>query len=183
MALLPIIKAPDARLKLKALPVGRVTAELRQLMDDLLDTMYTAVGVGLAAPQVGVLKRVIVVDAARPKEKTAPLALADPEILWRSAELAPYEEGCLSFPDQYAEVARPARVRVRFLDREGERRELEAAGLLATCLQHEIDHLSGITFVDHVSPLKRNMILRKLRKLKRLDAVVDSGAGAAATAS
>ena len=179
MALLPIIKAPDPRLKLAAAPVGRVTAKHRRLMDDMLETMYAAVGVGLAAPQVGVLERIIVVDLARGEEPARPLCLADPEILWQSPELALYEEGCLSFPDQYAEVERPARVRVRYLDRDGEPREIETDGLLATCLQHEIDHLSGVTFVDHLSTLKRNMILRRLRKAKRLGEAPEPAAGLA----
>ena len=170
MALLQIIKAPDPRLKLKAKPVGQVTAEIRRLMDDMLETMYAAVGIGLAAPQVGVLAHVIVVDAAKRDEARRPLLLADPEILWRSPERAAYEEGCLSFPEQFAELERPARVWLRYLDRDNKRSELAAEGLLAICLQHEIDHLAGITFVDHLSALKRNMILRKLRKAKRLEA-------------
>ena len=170
MALLPIIKAPDPRLKRKAAPAGEVTAEIRRLMDDMLETMYASVGIGLAAPQVGILKCVIVLDAAKRDEPRRPLQLADPEILWRSAERAAYEEGCLSFPDQFADVERPARVRIRYLDETGARRELMADGLLATCLQHEIDHLSGVVFVDYLSPLKRNIILRRLRKAKRLEA-------------
>jgi peptide deformylase len=170
MALRTIIKAPDARLKLKAAPVGAVTPEVRQLMDDMVETMYSAVGIGLAAPQVGVLSRVVVVDVAKRDEARQPLRLADPEIVWKSVERATYEEGCLSFPEQFADVERPARVRVSYLDETGARRELVAEGLLATCIQHEIDHLSGVVFVDYVSPLKRNIILRKLRKAKRLEA-------------
>ena len=170
MSLLTIIKAPDPRLKLKAEKVGEVTADIRRLLDDMLETMYAAPGVGLAAPQVGVLKRVIVVDTAKREDGRRPLKLVNPEVLWRSAECGLYEEGCLSFPDQYAEVERPLRVRVGFLDETGARREINAEGLLATCLQHEIDHLSGVVFVDHVSPLKRNIILRRLRKAKRLEA-------------
>ena len=170
MALLPIIKAPDPRLKLKAAPVGEVTAEVRRLMHDMLETMYAAVGIGLAAPQVGVLKRVIVVDAAKRDQPRQSLLLADPEILWRSSERIAYEEGCLSFPEQFADVERPTRVRVGYLDETGARREINAEGLLATCLQHEIDHLSGVVFVDYLSPLKRNIILRRLRKAKRLEA-------------
>jgi peptide deformylase len=170
MALRPIIKAPDPRLKLKAAPVGAVTPAIRQLMDDMLETMYSAVGIGLAAPQLGVLQRVIVTDIAKRDEPRQPLCMADPEVLWRSVERAAYEEGCLSFPEQFADVERPARVRIGYLDEIGARRELLAEGLLATCLQHEIDHLSGIVFVDYVSPLKRNIILRRLRKAKRLEA-------------
>jgi peptide deformylase len=168
MALLPIITAPDPRLKLKCRPVGRVDAELRKLMDDMLETMYAAPGIGLAAPQVGVAKRVLVVDVAKEGAPRAPLRMANPELLWTSDELASYEEGCLSLPDQYAPVERPVRCRIRYLDHENEIRELEAEGLLATCLQHEIDHLDGKLFVDHISALKRNMILRRLAKAKKL---------------
>lgn len=170
MALLPIITAPDPRLKKKSQPVEKVDAEIRQLMDDMLETMYAAPGIGLAAPQVGVTKRVIVVDVAGKDEEPNPLKMANPEVVWVSDEDATYEEGCLSVPDHYAEVARPAQARIRFLDEENEIREIEADGLLATCVQHEIDHLDGILFVDHISSLKRNMILRKLQKEKKLAA-------------
>jgi peptide deformylase len=167
MAVLPIITAPDPRLKRIAEPVGKVDAETRRLMDDMLETMYAAPGIGLAAPQVGVLKRVIVLDLAREDEKPQPLKLADPEILWVSDEDAVYNEGCLSLPDHYADVTRPAACKVRYLDYQNEIRTLEAEGLLATCLQHEIDHLDGVLFVDHLTALKRNMILRKLLKAKK----------------
>ena len=167
MALLPIITAPDPRLKIKARPVAAVDATVRRLMDDMLETMYHAIGVGLAAPQVGETWRVLVLDVAREGEKPQPLRLANPEIIWRSPELTTGNEGCLSLPEHYAEVVRPAEVRVRFLDLENEIRELRAGGLLSTCLQHEIDHLDGILFVDHLSALKRGMILRKLAKAKR----------------
>lgn len=169
MAKLPIITAPDPRLKRRAKPVEKVDARIRRLMDDMLETMYAAPGIGLAAPQVGVLERVIVVDVAGPDEPPQPLCLANPEVLWSSEEEAVYDEGCLSLPEQFAEVARPSRVRLRYLDREGEIRELEAEGLLATCIQHEIDHLEGTLFVDHLSTLKRNMILRKLVKARKTD--------------
>jgi peptide deformylase len=169
MALLPIIIAPDPRLKKIAAPVAAVDDALRRLMDDMLETMYAAPGVGLAAPQVGVSKRVIVIDAARETEAPEPLFLVNPEIVWVSDEDATYEEGCLSLPSHYADVARPASVRIRYLDRDNESRELRADGLRATCIQHEIDHLDGILFVDHVSALKRNMILRKLTKTKKSD--------------
>jgi peptide deformylase len=167
MAVLPIIVAPDPRLKKKAEPVAAVDDETRGLMDDMLETMYAAPGIGLAAPQVGVLKRVIVVDVAREGEKPQPMALANPEILWESDDTNTHEEGCLSLPDMYDEVIRPSRVGVRYLDRDGTQREIEADGLLATCIQHEIDHLNGTLFVDHISSLKRNMILRKLQKRKK----------------
>lgn len=167
MALLPIITAPDPRLKLKAKPVARVDDEVRRLMDDMLETMYAAPGIGLAAPQVGVTRRVIVVDAARDGEEAQPLKIANPEILWRSDELATYSEGCLSLPEHYADVERPAAIKLRYLDYQNEIREVELHGLLATCVQHEMDHLEGVLFVDHISALKRGMILRKLTKAKR----------------
>jgi peptide deformylase len=167
MALLPIITAPDPRLKIKAKPVAAVDDEIRRLMDDMVETMYHAIGIGLAAPQVGVAKRVIVVDVARKDEKPTPLRIANPEIVWRSEELTIANEGCLSLPEHYADVERPAAIRLRYLDHENEIREIEAKGLLATCIQHEIDHLDGVLFVDHISALKRNMILRKLAKARR----------------
>lgn len=167
MAQLPIITAPDPRLKIKARPVPAVDDKIRRLMDDMLDTMYGAIGIGLAAPQVGEPSRVIVLDVARDGEKPQPLQLANPDILWRSPELTTGNEGCLSLPEHYAEVTRPAKIRLRYLDYQNEIREIEASGLLAMCLQHEIDHLDGVLFVDHISSLKRGMILRKLAKAKR----------------
>jgi peptide deformylase len=173
MALLHIYTAPDPILKKKAKPVDRVDGEIRQLMDDMLETMYAAPGIGLAAPQVGVLKRVIVIDVARDGEDPEPLRIANPELVWVSDDDQSFEEGCLSLPEHYAEVVRPRAIRVRFVDHENEIRELEAEGLLATCIQHEIDHLDGILFVDHISALKRNMILRKLLKAKKETAKPD----------
>ena len=167
MALLPILSAPDPRLKKKSLPVDVVDAGIRQLMDDMLETMYAAPGIGLAAPQVGALKRVIVLDIDREETKTGPLFMANPEIVEASDEDVTYEEGCLSVPEHYSDVARPATVRVRYLDRDGKTQELACEGLLATCVQHEIDHLDGILFIDHISSLKRNMILRKLLKARK----------------
>ena len=167
MARLPILTAPDPRLKAKAEPVERVDEGVRQLMDDMLETMYVAPGIGLAAPQVGVSKRVIVLDLAKEGEPPAPMKLANPEIVWVSDEDAVFEEGCLSVPEHYAEVARPDAVRIRYLDYDNEVREMEASGLLATCLQHEIDHLDGILFIDRLTALKRNIILRKLLKAKK----------------
>jgi len=167
MAKLSIITAPDPRLKVKAKPVAKVDANVRRLMADMLETMYAAPGIGLAAPQVGRALRVIVVDCARDGEKPQPYKLANPEILWQSAELMTVNEGCLSLPEHYADVARPAEITVRYLDEENEIRELDAKGLLATCIQHEMDHLEGVLFVDHISPLKRGIILRKLAKAKR----------------
>jgi len=167
MALLSIITAPDPRLKIKARPVDAVDAKVRRLMDDMLETMYQAIGIGLAAPQVGCSSRVIVLDVAREGEKPQPLKLANPDILWRSSELATFSEGCLSLPEHYADVERPVKIRLRYLDYQNEIREIETEGLLATCIQHEIDHLDGVLFVDHISMVKRGMILRKLAKAKR----------------
>ena len=167
MAKLPIIIAPDPRLKKKAKKVERVDAETRRLMDDMLETMYAAPGIGLAAPQVGVLKRVIVVDIATEDEDPTPIRMANPELISVSDDDASYNEGCLSLPEHYADVVRPAAIRVRYLDENDELREMDADGLLATCIQHEMDHLDGILFVDHISALKRNMILRKLLKAKK----------------
>jgi peptide deformylase len=167
MAKLTIITAPDPRLKIKAQPVAAVDAKVRTLMDDMLETMRASLGIGLAAPQVGVARRVIVLDVAREGEEPQPMRFANPEILWRSEELATNNEGCLSVPEHYADVTRPAEIRLRYLDYQNEIRELRAEGLLATCLQHEIEHLDGILFVDHLSLVKRGMILRKLAKAKR----------------
>jgi peptide deformylase len=167
MTILPILVAPDPFLKQKARPVDKVDATVRQLMDDMLETMYVAPGIGLAAPQVGSDLRVIVMDIAREDEPKAPLYMANPQLLWLSDEDARYEEGCLSVPEHYAEVVRPAAIKVGFLDRDNEMREIEASGLLATVIQHEMDHLDGVLFIDHLSSLKRNMILRKLVKSRR----------------
>lgn len=168
MALLPIITAPDPILETISTPVEQVTDEVRQQLADMLETMYAAPGIGLAAIQVGIPKRMLVIDVSREGEDKAPLYIINPEITWASDDDQLYEEGCLSLPEQYAEVARPAEVKVSYLDRNGDRQELQADGLLAICLQHEMDHLDGILFVDHISALKRNMILRKLLKQKRL---------------
>ncbi|HTH98604.1 MAG TPA: peptide deformylase [Stellaceae bacterium] len=170
MALLPILILPHPMLKAKAKPVEAVNDDIRQLMDNMLETMYAAPGIGLAANQIGQLKRIIVLDVARSDEKPTPLCLANPEIVWTSDETSTYNEGCLSLPEQYADVERPSEVRVRYLDRDNKRQEIHGKGLLATCLQHEIDHLNGILFTDHISALKRNMILRKLAKQQKQQA-------------
>jgi peptide deformylase len=167
MAIRPIIIAPDPVLKAKAKPVENIDGGIVRLMDDMLETMYRAPGIGLAAPQIGILQRVIVVDVADKDEKPQPFAMANPEILWKSDETSVHNEGCLSLPDHYADVTRPKQVRLRYIDRDGEVRELDADNLLATCVQHEIDHLNGVLFIDHISLLKRNMILRKLQKAKK----------------
>jgi peptide deformylase len=167
MALRPILCLPDPRLRATSENVGVVDDEVRALMDDMLDTMYAAPGIGLAAIQIGVPKRVLVIDLAKKGELPTPLFVADPEILERSEELSTYEEGCLSLPEYYEDVQRPAKVRVRFLDRNNVRQEIEATGLLATCLQHEIDHLDGKLFIDHLSRLKRDRAVKKFAKAAR----------------
>ncbi len=167
MTILPIIKAPDPMLKQECSPVGQVDDETRTLMDDMLETMYAAPGIGLAASQIGVLKRIIVVDATGGEEQNAPVRMADPELIEVSEEKIVAEEGCLSFPDHFADVRRPARIRVRYLDHENKSRELDAEGMLAVSIQHEMDHLDGVLFVDYLTALKRNIILRKMSKLRK----------------
>ena len=167
MAILDILTAPDPVLKKKADPVEEITDEIRTLLDDMLETMYDAPGVGLAAPQVGVLKRVIVVDVAGDDEDPAPMKMINPEVVWSSDETDLYEEGCLSVPESFSEDERPERVRIKYQDETGELCEIDADGLLSTCVQHEIDHLDGTLFIDHISRIKRSMILRKLTKMKK----------------
>ncbi|MBF0590413.1 MAG: peptide deformylase [Magnetococcales bacterium] len=171
MAILPILTAPDKRLKMKAVPVDVVDDEIRRLMDDMLETMYDASGIGLAAPQVGVSKRIIVLDVAYAREphEKIPIFLVNPEIVQREGEQKG-EEGCLSVPEYTADVPRDEYIRVRGLGRDGEPLELEAEGLLSVCFQHEIDHLNGTLFIDHLSRLKRAMVLKKLRKAKEEEA-------------
>jgi peptide deformylase len=172
MAIRTILTLPDSRLRLKAERVAKVDDEVRALMDDMLETMYVAPGIGLAATQIGVLKRVLVLDVAKRQDETAsanPMVFVNPEILWSSEETSTYQEGCLSIPEYFEDVERPARVRVAYLDRSGERREIEADGILATCLQHEIDHLNGVLFVDYISRVKREMILKKFTKAAKRD--------------
>ena len=164
MALREIIVLPDKRLRLVSQPVQAIDPELRLLVDDMFETMYEAPGIGLAAIQVGVAKRVIVMDLAKKDDPKAPQVFINPQVLWVSDERATYEEGCLSIPEFYEEVERPARVRVRFLDLTGAEQELEASGLFATCLQHEIDHLDGVLFIDHISKLKRDRVIKKFAK-------------------
>ena len=168
MSLRHILIHPDPRLKKVADPVVSIDKGLRQLADDMLETMYDAPGIGLAAPQVGVMQRLLVMDCVR-EENSAPrpMVLINPEVTWTSEERSVYEEGCLSIPDQYAEVERPADVRVRWMDLDGKMQEEEFNALWATCVQHEIDHLDGKLFIDYLKPLKRQMITRKMQKLKR----------------
>lgn len=172
MAVLPIVETPDPRLRLVSRPVDRVDDEVRTLVADMIETMYAAEGIGLAAIQVGVDRRVLVIDLQEGRDEEdkpirAPLAYINPEILSVSEEQSTYNEGCLSIPDQYAEVKRPARCRVRWLNEHGETCEEELDGLLSTCMQHEIDHLNGVLFIDHVSRLKRDMLLKKLAKQRK----------------
>jgi peptide deformylase len=166
MAIRDILEMPDPRLTRAAAAVERIDDELQRLLDDMLETMYAAPGIGLAAPQVGVLKRAFVADLGEEGAR-APLFIINPELVWRSEASDVAEEGCLSLPQQYGEVTRASEVRMRYLDRRGMEREMDAGGLLARCLQHEIDHLDGILFTDHLSALKRTLILRKLAKAKR----------------
>jgi len=167
LALRTIITLPDPRLRNVCEPVPEVDQAVRALMTDLLETMYDAPGIGLAAAQIAIKKRVIVIDVAKRKDDSAsadPMVFANPEILWASEETSSYEEGCLSIPEYYEEVIRPARVRVGFLDRDNKRQEIEADGILSTCLQHEIDHLNGVLFIDHISKLKRDRVIKKFTK-------------------
>jgi peptide deformylase len=166
MAVRPILTVADATpvLKQKSLPVEKVDDELRALMDDMLETMYAAPGIGLAAIQVGVPRRVIVMDISRDEEDRQPRYFVNPEILWASEDTAPYEEGCLSIPEVYEEVERPARVRIRYLNYQGDQIEEDAEGLFAVCIQHEMDHLEGVLFIDHLSRLKRERAVKAVKK-------------------
>lgn len=170
MAIRPILTAPDPRLREVSRPVEKVDDQLRALMDDMLETMYEAPGIGLAAIQIGEPLRVIVMDLAGEEEEPAPRYFVNPEILDPSDDMNVHEEGCLSVPDFYEEVERPARCRVKFLDYDGNEQILEAEGMLATCIQHEMDHLEGVLFIDHLSRLKRDRILKKIKKEQRLAA-------------
>lgn len=174
MAILPIITLPDPRLRRISEHVERVDAEIVRLLDDMLETMYEAPGVGLAAIQVAVAKRVVVVDVGKKEEERSPLFLINPEIIWASEELSVYQEGCLSVPDYFEDVKRPARVRVRHVDRAGEMKEFDAEGLLATVVQHELDHLEGGLFIDHLSRLKRERVVKKFSKAARFEEIVAS---------
>jgi peptide deformylase len=166
MAILDILEVPERRLTTRSAPVERIDEKLLRLLDDMLETMYAAPGIGLAAPQVGVLKRAFVADLGDEGAR-APIYVINPEITWRSETTNVAEEGCLSLPKQFGEVSRFDQVRMRYLDRAGAAQEIAAEGLLARCLQHEIDHVNGVLFVDHLSPLRRRMILRRLAKAKR----------------
>ena len=164
MALREIITLPDKRLRQKSEPVKAVNAEVRALVDDMFETMYKAPGVGLAAIQIGVPRRVVTVDTAKKDEPKQPQVFINPEIVWTSEEKNTYEEGCLSIPEYYEEVERPSEVKVRFMDLQGKAQEVAAEGLLATVLQHEIDHINGVLFIDHISKLKRDRVVKKFTK-------------------
>ncbi|QND49400.1 peptide deformylase [Rhizobium lusitanum] len=164
MTIKPLIILPDPLLRQASKPIERVDTEILRLADDMLETMYDAPGIGLAAVQIGVARRMLVIDVAREGEDKQPLVFINPEVVASSDERSVYEEGCLSIPDYYAEVERPARVTVKHIDRDGKEQLIEADGLLATCLQHEIDHLNGVLFIDYISRLKREMVIKKFTK-------------------
>ena len=164
MAIRPLVILPDPRLRLKSAPVDKIDDEVRRLADDMLETMYDAPGVGLAAIQIGEPRRLVTIDTAKKDEERRPIVLVNPEIVWASEETSTYEEGCLSIPEYYEEVERPARVKVRYTDLDGKAVEVEADGLLATVVQHEIDHLDGVLFIDHLSKLKRDRVVKKFAK-------------------
>lgn len=172
MTVLTILEVPDPGLRAVAAPVGEVDDSIRATLADMFETMYAARGIGLAATQVGIEKRLVVIDLQEPEEEGGepvrkPVAFVNPELLWVSEEMAVYNEGCLSIPEQYAEVARPARCRVKWLDGDAKPHEEDMDGLMATCIQHEIDHLNGVLFTDHISRLKRDMIMKKLAKARK----------------
>jgi peptide deformylase len=164
MAIRPIIILPDPKLRLVSEPVKTVDDDTRKLLDEMVETMHDAPGIGLAAVQIGVLKRLVVIDLAKKDEPPQPQFFVNPEIVWSSEEKSVYEEGCLSIPEYYEEVERPARIRARYLDRDGAPQEIEAEGLMATALQHEIDHTNGVLFIDHISKLKRDRVIKKFIK-------------------
>ena len=168
MTVRPILTAPDPRLQAISTDVEAVTAEIRTLIDDMTESMYAADGIGLAAVQIGVPKRVIVIDLDQKEGNKNPRAFINPKITWASEEMAVFEEGCLSVPEIWDDVERPARITAEYLDRDGNKQSLEADGMLATCLQHEMDHLNGVLFIDHLSRLKRSMAIKKLTKAKKL---------------
>ena len=170
MALREILILPDKRLRQVSKPVAKIDAATKKLVEDMFETMYDAPGIGLAAIQIGVPQRVVTVDLAKKDEPQDPRVFVNPEVLWQSEEKATHEEGCLSIPEYYEEVERPARVKVRYQDLDGNTHEVDAESLLATCLQHEIDHLNGVLFIDHLSKLKRSMVIKKFTKAAKREA-------------
>jgi len=171
MTIKPLIILPDPLLRQASKPIERIDTETQRLADDMLETMYDAPGIGLAAVQIGVPRRMLVIDVSREGEEKTPLVFINPEIVASSDDRSVYEEGCLSIPDYYAEVERPARVTVKYLDRDGKEQLTEAYGLLATCVQHEIDHLNGVLFIDYISRLKREMVIKKFTKAAKAKAL------------
>jgi peptide deformylase len=167
MTIKPLIILPDPLLRQQSKPIEQVDAEITRLADDMLETLYDAPGIGLAAIQIGVPRRMLVIDISREDEERKPVVFINPEILKVSDDVSAYEEGCLSIPDYYAEVERPASLTVAYIDRDGKKQTVEADGLLATCLQHEMDHLNGVLFIDHISRLKRDMVIKKFTKAAR----------------
>ena len=167
MSIRNIIIEPDSILRKKSEPLHQVNNDTQKLLDDMLKTMYAAPGIGLAAVQIGILKRIIVIDISKKEEKKNPIFLINPEITYQSKETSIYEEGCLSLPGHFAEIERPAKCKINYIDYHGKKAELEAEGLLSTCVQHEIDHLNGILFIDYLSKLKKDMIIKKLKKQKK----------------
>jgi peptide deformylase len=170
MSIRPLVIIPDSKLRLTSEPVKDITDEIRRLADDMLDTMYDAPGVGLAAIQIGVPVRMVTMDVSKTDDERQPLVLINPEILWASEEKRVYEEGCLSIPEYYEEVERPDRVRFRYMNLQGETVEQDADGLMATCVQHEIDHLNGVLFIDYLSKLKRDRVMTKFKKAAKREA-------------
>jgi peptide deformylase len=170
MSIRPLVIIPDTKLRLVSEPVKEITSEIRRLADDMLETMYDAPGVGLAAIQIGVPIRMVTMDVSKSEDEHQPMVLINPEIVWASEEKRVYEEGCLSIPEYYEEVERPDRVRFRYLNLQGEMIEQDADGLLATCVQHEIDHLDGVLFIDHLSKLKRDRVMTKFKKAAKREA-------------
>ncbi len=167
MTIRKILTEPDPILRKKCEPLEEVNDELRSLMNDMLETMYKAPGIGLAAIQIGILKRVVVIDVSKKEGDKSPLFLVNPEIIVKSKETSTYEEGCLSLPGQFAEIERPAECEIEYVDFHGKKKQLKAKGLLSTCIQHEIDHLNGVLFIDYLSKLKKSMIIKKLKKQKQ----------------
>jgi len=167
MAIREILIIPDKRLRKRSEPVAKINGSVRKLVDDMFETMYHAPGIGLAAVQIGTMQRVITLDLAKKDEPPKPQVYINPEVVWSSEEMSTYEEGCLSIPEFYSEVDRPAQVRVKYLDLDGKSHEIAANGLLATCLQHEIDHTNGILFIDHLSKLKRDRVIKKFTKVAK----------------
>ncbi|MBM1169565.1 peptide deformylase [Microvirga arabica] len=170
MTIRPLVIIPDSKLRLVSEPVQEITGEIRRLADDMLETMYDAPGVGLAAIQIGVPVRMVTMDVSKSEDERQPMVLINPEIVWASEAKRVYEEGCLSIPEYYEEVERPDRVRFRYMDLEGATIEQEADGLLATCVQHEIDHLNGVLFIDYLSKLKRDRVMTKFKKAAKREA-------------